>query len=66
MLMQTILGSYDRSSGLRRNVATRMCQEVARNQLAHTINTFNTCYKDTGLFGIYAVAPDNLFDDQYL
>lgn len=63
MLMQTILGSYDRSSGLGRNVATKMCQEVAMNQLAHSINTFNTCYKDTGLFGIYAVAPDNMLDD---
>ena len=25
--------------------------------------TFNTAYKDTGLFGIYAVAPDHKLED---
>lgn len=63
MLLQTMLGSYDRASGLGKNVASAMCQEVAEHELAHSISTFNTCYKDTGLFGIYAVAPDNKLDD---
>jgi len=63
MLLQTMLGSYDRASGLGKNVASKMCQEVAEHELAHSISTFNTCYKDTGLFGIYAVAPDNKLDD---
>mmetsp|Transcript_9287 Transcript_9287/g.11648 ORF Transcript_9287/g.11648 Transcript_9287/m.11648 type:complete len:474 (-) Transcript_9287:222-1643(-) len=63
MLLQTMLGSYDRTSGLGKNVASRMMQDVASNELAHSISTFNTCYKDTGLFGIYAVAPDNKLDD---
>ena len=63
MLMQTMLGSYDRASGMGKNVASRMCQEIAMNECAHSISTFNTCYKDTGLFGIYAVAPDNKLDD---
>jgi len=63
MCMQTILGSYDRTSGHGKNVASKMCQEVAEHELAHSISTFNTCYKDTGLFGIYAVAPDNKLDD---
>jgi len=63
MLMQTMLGSYDRASGMGKNVASKMCQEAAQHELAHSISTFNTCYKDTGLFGIYAVAPDNKLDD---
>lgn len=63
MLMQTMLGSYDRTSGMGKNVASKMCQEVAEHELAHSISTFNTCYKDTGLFGIYAVAADNKLDD---
>ena len=63
MIMQTMLGSYNRASGLGKNVASKMCQEVAEHELAHSITTFNTCYKDTGLFGIYAVAPDNKLDD---
>jgi processing peptidase subunit beta len=63
MLMQTILGSYDRASGLGRNVASRMCQQIGAGELAHNVSTFNTCYKDTGLFGVYMVAQDNTLDD---
>jgi len=65
MLMQTMLGFYDRSSGLGKNVASKLCQEVGEHELAHSISTFNTCYKDTGLFGIYALAPDNKLDDLF-
>lgn len=63
MLMQSMLGSYDRNMGQGKNVASRMCQEIATHEAAHSVTTFNTCYKDTGLFGIYAVAPDNKLDD---
>lgn len=63
MVMQSILGSWDRASGGGKNVASKFGQEVAEHQLAHSFMTFNTCYKDTGLFGIYAVAPDNKLED---
>jgi hypothetical protein len=36
---------------------------VTTYNLAHSFTTFNTCYKDTGLFGIYMVAPDNKLND---
>jgi len=65
MLMQTMLGYYDRSSGLGKNVASKLCQEVGEHELAHSISCFNTCYKDTGLFGMYIVAPDNKLDDLF-
>lgn len=65
MLMQTMLGSYDRSQGLGKNVSSKLCQEIGQNDLAHSISTFNTCYKDTGLFGMYLVAPDNKLDDLF-
>lgn len=63
MLMQTILGSYDRLSGQGMNSASKMCQEIGEGEMAHSVSTFNTCYKDTGLFGLYMVAPDNKLDD---
>ena len=63
MLMQSILGTYDRASGLGKNLASKMCQEIGYNELAHSVSTFNTCYKDTGLFGVYMVASDNKLDD---
>mmetsp|Transcript_1161 Transcript_1161/g.1315 ORF Transcript_1161/g.1315 Transcript_1161/m.1315 type:complete len:463 (-) Transcript_1161:149-1537(-) len=63
MLMQTILGSWDRTSSLGRNAASKLAQEVSDRELAHSFMTFNTCYKDTGLFGIYLVCPDDKAED---
>ena len=63
MVMQTILGSYDRTYGAWANHASKFAQEVAQHNLAHSYTTFNTSYKDTGLFGIYATAPDNKLED---
>jgi len=40
-----------------------MAGEIAEFDLAHSYTTFNTCYKDTGLFGIYLVCPDNKLED---
>lgn len=63
MLMQQILGSWDRTSAAGINHGSLLCQTVAENQLAHAVMAFNTCYKDTGLFGVYTVAePANLQD----
>ena len=105
MLMQTIMGSWDRTSPLGRNTASKLaqgttsssiahrlrsfttplhshliirsflthntsihplilhtqflrCTEIADRDLAHSFLTFNTCYKDTGLFGVYLVCSD--------
>jgi len=62
-LMTTILGSFNTSSGLGKNVAPAMCQEVAQHDLASSISTFNLAYSDTGLFGMVATSPDNKLDD---
>lgn len=63
MVMQTLLGSWDRASASGRNVSSRFAADVADNGLAHSYTTFNTSYKDTGLFGVYLVAPDNKLED---
>eukprot|EP00579_Thalassiosira_antarctica_P000018 CAMPEP_0201866206 /NCGR_PEP_ID=MMETSP0902-20130614/864_1 /ASSEMBLY_ACC=CAM_ASM_000551 /TAXON_ID=420261 /ORGANISM="Thalassiosira antarctica, Strain CCMP982" /LENGTH=481 /DNA_ID=CAMNT_0048391127 /DNA_START=71 /DNA_END=1513 /DNA_ORIENTATION=+ len=54
MLLQTLMGSYDRAAG--KNPTSQLMYDVAANELANSISTFNTCYKDTGLFGLYAIA----------
>jgi predicted Zn-dependent peptidase len=41
----------------------RLAANVSDHDLAHSFMTFNTCYKDTGLFGIYLVAPDHKLED---
>lgn len=63
MLMQTLLGSWDRSSASGRNISSKLATDISEGQLAHSYMTFNTCYKDTGLFGVYLVTPDNKLED---
>lgn len=58
-----MLGSYDRTQGMGPNHASRLCQEIAENELAHSVSAFNTHYKDTGLFGVYMSCPDVKADD---
>ena len=38
------------------NLASPLCRKVAESSLAHSVSTFNTTYRDTGLFGVYSVA----------
>ncbi len=63
MIMQTLLGCWDRTSGSGANMASKLCQTVAENDAAISVLTFNTSYKDTGLFGVYAVAEPHKLND---
>jgi len=45
MVMQTVLGSWDRTSSAGRNAASKLAQDISENDLAHSFMTFNTCYK---------------------
>lgn len=36
--------------------SSQLVQRVAINEIAECMTAFNTNYKDTGLFGVYAVA----------
>jgi processing peptidase subunit beta len=53
MLLQTLIGNYNHSAGS--NVLSGLCTNVANGEFANLISTFNMCYKDTGLFCLYAV-----------
>ena len=44
MLLQTLIGSYDRAAG-KPSKASQLIHEVANSELANSISTFNTCYK---------------------
>lgn len=63
MVMQTMLGSWDRTTGAGAYQTSRMVMNIAQKDLAHSVMSFNTCYKDTGLFGVYAVAEPLQLDD---
>jgi len=63
MVLQTIIGSWDRTIGGGRNLSSRLCEIVATEKLAHSLTSFNTCYSDTGLFGTYITAEPDKLDD---
>lgn len=54
MVIQQIVGSWDRTLGGGKNLSSKLCETVATEELAHSISSFNTCYSNTGLFGVYA------------
>lgn len=56
LLIQTMLGSWDKSSPGGMHSSSGLISEIASKGLAESITTFNTNYSDTGLFGVYAVA----------
>eukprot|EP01104_Vermistella_antarctica_P014864 TRINITY_DN474_c0_g1_i1.p1 TRINITY_DN474_c0_g1~~TRINITY_DN474_c0_g1_i1.p1 ORF type:complete len:493 (-),score=149.97 TRINITY_DN474_c0_g1_i1:77-1525(-) len=62
-LLQTIVGNYDRQSAFGRNVSSRLGEIVGSEDLAQRLNSFTTCYHNTGLFGTTAVtSPDKVED----
>lgn len=63
LIMQTLLGQWDRTSSVGTNMSSKLGQVVAEQELAHSFHTFNTCYDDTGLFGVYAVADKYKLQD---
>ncbi|WMV17354.1 hypothetical protein MTR67_010739 [Solanum verrucosum] len=66
MVMQSMLGTWNKNAGGGKHMGSDLAQSVGINELAESMMSFNTNYKDTGLFGVYAVAkPDCLSDLSY-
>ncbi|KAG6736301.1 hypothetical protein POTOM_060948 [Populus tomentosa] len=63
MVMQAMLGSWNKSAGGGKHMGSELVQRVAIDEIAESVMAFNTNYKDTGLFGVYAVAKPDSLDD---
>ncbi|KAI4387939.1 hypothetical protein MLD38_000322 [Melastoma candidum] len=63
MVMQAMLGSWNKSAGGGKHMGSELVQRVGINEIAESMMAFNTNYKDTGLFGVYAVAKADCLDD---
>jgi len=55
MIANTIIGSYDRAQGGGNNMGSSLAQASMEDNLCVNFQSFNTCYKDTGLWGVYFV-----------
>ncbi|XP_057949059.1 probable mitochondrial-processing peptidase subunit beta, mitochondrial isoform X2 [Malania oleifera] len=56
MVMQHLLGSWNKNGLGGKHVGSSLGQRVGITGIAESMTAFNTQYKDTGLFGVYAVA----------
>ncbi|KAF7833160.1 putative mitochondrial-processing peptidase subunit beta, mitochondrial [Senna tora] len=56
MVMQAMLGSWNKTAGGGKHMGFELAQRVGINEVAESMMAFNTNYKDTGLFGVYVVA----------
>ncbi|KAL8546049.1 hypothetical protein ACS0TY_005961 [Phlomoides rotata] len=63
MVMQSMLGSWNKNAGGGKHMGSELAQRVGINEIAENMMAFNTNYKDTGLFGVYAVAKPDCLDD---
>ncbi|CAG9581103.1 unnamed protein product [Danaus chrysippus] len=63
MVANTLVGAWDRSQGGGTNNASYLARAASAGNLCHSFQSFNTCYKDTGLWGIYYVAEPMQIED---
>lgn len=58
LVMQAIVGSWDRTMGFASHLSSRLSGIVSKNNLANSFMSFSTSYSDTGLWGIYLVSEN--------
>merc|ERR1711907_96704 len=63
MVMQSLMGQWQRTSNAGKNISSSLCKELAREEVAHSCMAFNTTYSNTGLFGVYGVADHSDVED---
>jgi len=58
LVMQAIVGNYDRALGSAPHMSSKLSSIVHNNGLANSYMSFSTSYSDTGLWGIYLVSEN--------
>ncbi|BGP41649.1 Mitochondrial-processing peptidase subunit beta [Rhodotorula kratochvilovae] len=58
LVMQSIMGNWDRSLGAQSLLSSRLSHIISSNNLANSFMSFSTSYSDTGLWGIYLVSEN--------
>jgi len=56
MVANTLISSWDRSNGSGSNIGSKLVLACSQNDLCHSFQSFNTCYTDTGLWGMYYIS----------
>ena len=62
LIMQTLLGSWNRTQGSGKIMASKLANAAAEDELC-LLHILQHQYKDTGLFGVYAVMDPTTVND---
>jgi len=62
LVTQSLIGFWDRNLGGGRYMNSRLADVVSSGGLAHSYNSCSTCYKETGLFTVYAIVPPSTIE----
>uniref|UniRef100_A0A8C7VEE3 Mitochondrial-processing peptidase subunit beta n=1 Tax=Oncorhynchus mykiss TaxID=8022 RepID=A0A8C7VEE3_ONCMY len=63
MVANTLIGNWDRSFGGGVNLSSKLAQMACQGNLCHSFQSFNTCYTDTGLWGLYMVCEPGTINE---
>ncbi|XP_028681221.1 cytochrome b-c1 complex subunit 1, mitochondrial [Erpetoichthys calabaricus] len=63
MVASSMIGSYDTTCGGGKNLSGSLARVAAEEKLCQSFQAFNTCYSDTGLFGVYFVTDGHHIED---
>uniref|UniRef100_A0A915L538 Mitochondrial-processing peptidase subunit beta n=1 Tax=Romanomermis culicivorax TaxID=13658 RepID=A0A915L538_ROMCU len=66
MVANTLIGQWDRTQGAGINSPSRLAHKLAWGEGCQSFQAFNTCYKDTGLWGVYYVADPGRWSDDIM
>ncbi|KAK1906357.1 Mitochondrial-processing peptidase subunit beta [Dissostichus eleginoides] len=66
MVANTLIGNWDRSFGGGVNLSSKLAQMACQGNLCHSFQSFNTCYTDTGLWGLYMVCEPGTIDEMMM
>jgi len=63
LVIQAIIGNWDRNVGGSANLISRMAEKLSEKDLATSFMSFTTPYHNTGLFGVYVVTDNHKIED---
>ncbi|KAG2205229.1 hypothetical protein INT47_009494 [Mucor saturninus] len=66
LVMQAVIGSWDKGLGGAANLSSRLSTVVNSNHLANSFSAFTKGYKDTGLWGMYFVTENKDQIDDFI
>ncbi|XP_076905307.1 putative mitochondrial-processing peptidase subunit beta, mitochondrial [Bidens hawaiensis] len=63
LVIRTMLGSWNKVTDVGKHIGSQLARIVGIDEIAESVMAVNSHYKETGLFGFYAVGKPDCLDD---